>query len=168
MTSRFSSFVVFVAPFCFPSQHHRCCDLRFCVGSFSVIVRAITKPLPQRLWTSKHSVGSGSGPASSVFKNCKFSFFSFLLFFFAESFRNFHPQNSRFTLCSCLFFYVQELPLCVLFFFSNSAFLLTWIGNFTRDGSNSPPYISSETPQRLSELFLLQACHEQRFVEARV
>jgi hypothetical protein len=52
--------------------------------------------------------------------------------------------------------------------FSNSAFWLTWICNFTRDGSNSPPYISSETPHRLSELFLLQACHEQRSVEARV
>ncbi len=120
MTNRFSSFVVFVAPFCFPSQHHRYYDLRFCVRSFSVIVHAITKPLPQRLWTSKHSVGSGSGPTSSVFKNCKFSFFSFLFFFFAESFRNFHSRNSRFTLCSCLFFCIQELPLCVLFFFFSS------------------------------------------------
>jgi hypothetical protein len=55
-----------------------------------------------------------------VFKNCKFSFFFFLLFFFAKSFRNFHPRNSRFTLCSCLFFCVQELPLCVLFFFFSS------------------------------------------------
>lgn len=52
--------------------------------------------------------------------------------------------------------------------FSNSAFWLTWICNFTRDGRNSPPYISSDTPHRLSELFLLQACHEQRSVEARV
>jgi hypothetical protein len=52
--------------------------------------------------------------------------------------------------------------------FSNSAFWLTWICNFTRDGSNSPPYISSETSHRLSELFLLQACYEQRSVEARV
>jgi hypothetical protein len=40
-----------------------------------------------------------------------------LLFFFAESFWNFHPRNNRFMLCSCLFFCVQELPLCVLFFF---------------------------------------------------
>jgi hypothetical protein len=48
-----------------------------------------------------------------VFKNCKFSFSCCLFFFFAECFRNFHPRNSRFTLCSCLFF-------CVLFFFFSS------------------------------------------------
>ncbi len=121
-----SYFVVFVAPFCFPSQHHRCCDLRrqvptfrsrLCVGSFlrwelfffasyfmsviflfsrfSVIVllRGEAFRCVQQIWSnsnfesSKYPVGSGSGPASSVFKNCKFSFFSFFFFFVCRKFR---------------------------------------------------------------------------------
>lgn len=117
----------------FPSVRTRFLRILFYVSYFlfsrlSVIVllRGEAFRCVQQIWSnwnfesSKHSVGSGSGPASSVFKNCKFSFSSFLLFLFAENFdliRNFQPRNSRFTLWSCLFFCVQELPFCVLFFF---------------------------------------------------
>jgi hypothetical protein len=119
----------------FPSVRTRFLRILFYVSyflfsRFSVIVllRGDAFRCVQQIWSnsnfesSKHSVGSGSGPASSLCSRIVSFFFFFFLFafFVCRNFaliRNFHPRNSRFALWSWLFFCVQELPSCVLFFF---------------------------------------------------
>jgi hypothetical protein len=95
----------------------------FLFSRFSVIVllRGEAFRCVEQIWSnsnfesSKHSIGSGSGPASSVFKNCKFFFFFPFCFFCLQKFRfdsKFSSSKQNDPVCSSVF---KNYP-CAFFF----------------------------------------------------